>query len=194
MKQMSKTIKKLYISISLLLLTLLLFPIVLFSQNTLLSDNTLKKYLPDNFTGYTALKNYTLVLPTEYGKLAVGWYSPNNSIDNTTNVTENNNLIRLVILNLNKLGNDNGTILQDNQTIDASGNLCKTTRNNVIIDNFTGTLLTNNCVDGTSFSLYLPVLASDNYLLAVNAEGPNSNDLINLLNAIDLNGLMEEVP
>ena len=166
---------------------------MLFSQSTLLSDNTLRKYLPDNFTGYTVLENYTFVLPSAYGKLAVSWYSPINVKDNTTTVTEKNNIVKLVILNLNSLGNDNSTILQNNQTVDSSGNICESTRDNVTIDNFTGTLLINNCADGTSFSLYLPVATGNNYLLAVNAEGTNSNDLLNLLNSIDLNGLSKEV-
>jgi hypothetical protein len=180
-------------NLSIILIIQLLFPLVIFSQNSALSDKTLKKYIPDNFTGYTILENYPLVIPYEYGKIAVAKYNPLNVIDNTTMGVGKNNNVELAILNFIKLSNDNSTILNDNQTIDSTGNICKIIQDNVTIDNFTGTLLTNNCADGVSFSLYLPLVVVNNYLLAVNVEGLNSNDLVNLINSIDLNGLSKEI-
>jgi len=97
------------------------------------------------------------------------------------------------LLNLNALGNDNTTGLGYEQVIGPSGNLCDATYDNVSIDNFTGTLLTNNCQEGVFFSLYIPLFASEDYLLALYADGPNVNDINNLVNSVDLEGLSNEI-
>jgi hypothetical protein len=173
-----------------MLIFLLLLSPLLYGQSSLLSDTTLLQYLPDNFTGYSTTKNSTLVIPNKYGKLAVRWYNPTN-MDNTTS-SNSQNYIRLVILNLNSLGKDNSTNPEENQIINSSNDICEITRDNVTFDNFTGTLLNNNCQEGFLYSIYIPLVASENYLLAINAEGENLNDITNLVNSIDLDNLTRE--
>lgn len=166
---------------------------VLYSQDDVLPDYVLLQYMPDNVTGYERVENATFVIPMPYGKLAVSWYTPINSNDNTTNNNIATTQTRLVILNLNALGNDNTTGLGYEQVIGPSGNLCDAAYDNVSIDNFTGTLLTNNCQEGVFFSLYIPLFASEDYLLALYADGPNVNDINNLVNSVDLEGLSNEI-
>jgi phenolic acid decarboxylase len=166
---------------------------ILYSQNNLLSNNRLLQYIPDNFTGYSRVENSTFVIPRQYSKIAVSWYAPTNDKDSTTQNNIANTQIRLVILNFNDLAYDNATGLGNNQVIDQSGNPCDTIIDNVSVDNFTGTLFNNNCQEGFLFSLYIPLFASEDYLLAVNVDGPNVNDINNLINNIDLGALSNEI-
>jgi hypothetical protein len=176
-----------------ILLLMLLFPLssLLYGQSSLLSDRTLLEYLPDNFTGYTTSNNSTFIIPSKYGKLAVRWYNPIN-MNNTTSSNSQYDYVRLVILNLNTLNNNNSTNTEENQTINSSEGLCEITSDNVTFDNFTGTLFNNNCQEGFLYSIYIPLVASEDYLLAINAEGDNLNDITNLVNAIDLYNLSKE--
>jgi hypothetical protein len=166
---------------------------ILYSQNNLISNNRLLQYIPDNFTGYSRVENSTFILPSQYGKVAVSWYAPANSKDNTTHNNIANTYVRLIILNFNSLGNDNASGLGYNQITDPLGNPCNTSIDNVSIDNFTGTLFNNNCQEGFLFSLYIPLFANEDYLLAVNVNGPNVNDINNLINSIDLGALSSEI-
>jgi hypothetical protein len=194
-KFISTMFNKLYLyGILLLSLILISLPSSLFSQNTTLSDKTLRKYLPDNLTGYIAIENSTLIIPMQYGKIAARYYTPIGMGDNSTNNNDNNtNTIRLTILNFNKLDSRssiNSDYLNDNQT--ANSNTCNLSKDNVTIQNYTGTLLSDNCSANPVTSIYVPIVAQDNYLLAVHAQGTNANDLISLLNSLNLNELAQE--
>jgi hypothetical protein len=183
-------IRVLKIRFILILSIQLLFSINVFAQKSLIPSNKLSGYLPTSVAGYSVVKGSSISFTKNFASIASQKYIN----DNFTNSAA----IELTILNTNELYSDNKTIdnVSDNKTdnevkayIDERG--CSVSEQQKIIKEFPGVFQSIDCGEGTVYNIYIPLVVEKNFMLSVYLEGARQEeDALNIVNAIDLKGLV----